>query len=78
MQLTITVDGVCAGGNHVHLSVTNGQQTRTITLSRDDLTFEPSEYETVIAALIRSRVKQAGATTPAQIRSAIESGPFYL
>jgi hypothetical protein len=78
MQIAVTVQGVCPGGNHVHLSLTVGGQTRQRTISRDDLTFEPSEYDTVIATLLRSRVKEAGATTNAQIQAAIESKPFYL
>ena len=78
MILAITVAGVCAGGGHVTLNVTRGTETRQITLLSDDFAFEPSEYDTVLATLIRSRIKESGATTKAQIRTAIESKDCYL
>ncbi len=81
MQFTVVVNGQCAGGNHVHLTVTAGAQSRQITLTRADLAVDFSSLDAVrdtLAILLRSRIKESGATTPAQIKTAIESKGFYL
>jgi hypothetical protein len=80
MIATITVGSVCAGNNHVHLNVTINGVTRTVTMSRADFSIEPSleDAKELLAILIRSRVKAAGATTNNQIRNAIESAPFHI
>lgn len=81
MQFTVAVNGQCAGGNHVHLTVTAGQQARQITVSRDDFLIDFSSVDDVrdfLIPLLRQRIKEAGATTPAQRRTAIESAPFYI
>lgn len=81
MQFSVTVNGQCAGGNHVQLTVTAGQQVRQITVSRDDLMIDFSSVEDVrdfLIPLLRQRIKGSGAITPAQRRTAIESAPFYI
>ncbi len=81
MQFTVAVNGQCGGGNHVHLTVSAGAQSRQITLTRADLAVDFSSLDAVrdtLAILLRSRIKEAGATTPAQIKAAIESKAFYL
>ncbi len=81
MQFTVAVDGQCPGGNHVHLTVSAGAQSRQITLTRADLAVDFSSLDAVrdtLAILLRSRIKESGATTPAQIKNAIESKGFYI
>ncbi len=81
MQFTVTVNGQCAGGNHVDLMLAAGVQTLQITITRSDLQIDFSNIEAVrdyVIPLLRQRVKESGATTPAQMRTAIESAPFYV
>jgi len=81
MQFTVVVDGQCTGGNHVHLTVTSGAQSRQITLTRKDLQIDFSnaaEISNVLYILLRARIKEYGAVTPAQIKAAIESKEFYI
>lgn len=81
MQFTVTVSGQCASGGHVHLAVTAGQQTRQITVSRDDFLIDFSSVDDVrdfLIPLLRQRIKESRATTPAQRRTAIENAPFYI
>jgi len=80
LRLDITVQGVCTGGGHVNITVqkdSNG--SKQFALRKADFQIEPSEYESVLAVLIRSRVKSLGANpTNAQIKTAIESAPFFI
>ncbi len=82
MELAITVDGVCAGGGHIYLSISkNGATAKQITLEKKDFFFEPDEYETVLATIVRSRIKTLGydKNTPlAALKTAIESEVFKL
>jgi len=81
VQFTVTVNGQCAGGNHVNLTLTAGVQTRQVTITRGDLQIDFSDIDAVrdyMIPLLRQRIKEAGATTPAQMRTAIESAPFYV
>lgn len=83
MNLEITVNGACSpNGGHVFLTVTkNGTQSKNITLEKADFFFEPEEYETVLATLLRSFLKEQGFTknTPlSQLKTAIEAKVFKL
>lgn len=65
----------------MHLTVTAGQQSRAVTLTKRDLQIDFSSVDDVrdaLSTLLRSRIKESGATTPAAIKAAIESKGFYL
>lgn len=77
-NLSVTVNGICAGGNHVHLTVTVGGRTRNFSLTRDDLALDGDEIEAAAVSRIRSAVKEAGATNLAQIKAALEGKAFKV
>lgn len=82
MELTIEINGLCAGEGHIHLTVTkNGTQSKEFTLIREDFFIEPEEYETVLVTLLRSFLKEQGFTkdTPlSELKIAIEAKVFKL
>lgn len=81
MQISVTVNGLCPGGEHVNLTLTSGAQSRPVTIMRADLLAKPRAIADVLDALIpllRQRVLESGATSNAQRRAAIESAPFHI
>ena len=63
------------------LTITSGVQSRTVTIMRDDLVETPKGIEEVIDVLLpllRQRVIERNATSNAQRKTALESGPFHL
>ncbi len=79
MNLTIKINSVCSAGNHISITVTkNGTVSKDFMLMKSDFTFEPDDYEDVLAILIRSFVKDSGLTNMAQIKTAIEGKVFKL
>lgn len=82
MQLTMSIDGICNGGGHIHITVTkNGTQSKEFTFHKDDLFFTPDDYETVLVTLIRGLIAREGFTenTPlSQVKTAIEAEVFKL
>ena len=82
MELSIHLNSTCNGGGHVHLTVTkDGGTSRQFVLERNDFFYEPDEYETVLATLIRGVLQRNGftkATPLAQVKAAIETEVFRL
>lgn len=84
MDLTITVNGKCAGGDHFRLTVTkSGGGSKSFHLTAHEaFSFEPEDFEIpVIITLLRSFCKEQGfnASTPlATVKNAIEAHTFKL
>lgn len=79
MELTIKINSICSGGNHITMTVTkNGTVSKKFRMLKGDFAFEPDDYETVLATLIRSFVKKSGLTNMADIKTAIEAEVFKL
>lgn len=82
MQFTINALNRCDGGNHIFLTLTLGGGTHTFTLEQSDLDLDPpdnlSEAREMIMTRLRSAIKEAGATTPAQIRIALLNKTFKV
>lgn len=79
MNLTIKIDSVCPGGNHIDMTVTkDGAASKKFRMVKDDFTFEPDEYEAVLATLLRSFIKKSGLTDMTEIKTAIEAEVFKL
>lgn len=70
---TATRAWVCAGGNHVHISVTDGTNVRELTFDRSELArgVDDDEIRTAFRVLIRSSVR---GLTPAQVLSKLQTG----
>lgn len=71
-----------AGCSHARLTLTAGSVQRVILVSREELMQqEPSDGETLRERLVdrlRSAIKESGASTPAQARTAILGKDFSL
>jgi hypothetical protein len=78
MTFTITEITRCAGLNHYRCVVTVNGVQRNIVVTKDDLGLEPDEVEMSFLARIRSAVKEAGAITYAQARTALINKEFQL
>lgn len=81
MDLAIKIDGVCGGGGHIFLTVTEKGQNRKLVLNRRDLHIEPDGSQRALVASIRSFIKEQGFTqaTPLnQLKTAIEAKVFKL
>jgi hypothetical protein len=78
--VTITITGIsrCAGNNHLTVSATIAGQSFTQQFQRADLDLDPSDREAAVLTRLRSAVKEAGATTPAQIQSALVGKTFQV
>jgi hypothetical protein len=76
--MTITLSNLsrCSGGNHITVTVTTAQGSFPLQFTTEelqDLTIsDRSELREAIARRMRSAVLEANATTPAQIRTAVE------
>lgn len=71
----------CAGNNHFELPVTIGGVTVTMNLTPDDMAVDfasREEAKEALVARIRSAVKEANASTFAQVRSALDGMTFKL
>lgn len=72
MQVTLSFTGVCAGGNHVSLSV-NG--SRTLTLIKNDILqdtgWDAGSEDYAIIRELRRYFKREGITTWAAARNAL-------
>lgn len=80
MTFTVTVNSVCSGGNHLHCTLTVGGNSYPLTLSRDDLNVDYTREEALeaIVARLRSKVKEASASTYNQIKTALEGQTFKI
>jgi len=78
MTFTINSLSLCAGGNHVTISATVNGNARTVRLLRSDFALDPGELDDAAIARLRSAVKEAGATTNAQIQTALVGKTFQV
>lgn len=83
MEIQTGVATQCSGGGHYHLPVTIGGETFTLVFDRADLQNDPDEPRGEQARerllhRVRSAIKEAGATTPAQARTAISNKTFHV
>lgn len=79
MRFTINSLTRCAGQNHIDLSVSvNGGAARIVQINRDELGLDPDDLRTACLARIRSAVKEAGATTNAQVNTALVGKEFQV
>lgn len=78
MNLTIKIDGFCAGGNHIHMTITAGGKDFPLTLEKEDFNLTPSDIEVAAVTLLRSFVKKSGLTDWGQIKTAVEAEVFKL
>ena len=77
-SFTVTIDSICAGGNHIRLTVTSGAKTFPLELTKQDFALELEDIERDVAILLRSFVKESGLTNWAQIKTAIEAKTFKV
>lgn len=85
MRFGAVINGLCSGGNHLNVILTNRANSATRTISIDKSAFDfdipdlsDEQATALIVTLFRSRCKQAGATTNAQRKTAIESSDFFI
>ena len=78
---TVTVAGQCSGGEHITLTVKrNGVAVKNITVTKTDLLNMDLDgnWETVIFAFIREKVKSSGAVNAAQAKTAVEAASWVF
>lgn len=85
MRFTIALVSQCAGGNHVHGTISiNGGAAQPFRLTRDEIkgaadgVNTPDEKRTLILQRLRSAVLESGATTNAQIKTAVEAQEWQV
>lgn len=79
MTFRITDITRCSGQGHWHCTVlVNGTATRTITIEQAELALDTSDLETLFLGRVRSAVKEAGASTFQQARTALLNKDFQL
>lgn len=79
--MTFTVTGLsrCIGNNHVHVTLQIGQQAHELTILRSDLDLDNhEEIREAVVSRLRSAVKEAGASTPAQIQNTLLNQTFQV
>lgn len=75
---TIKVIGACTGGEHIALDIKrDGAVVKRISITKSDLESSPN-WEEVIVALMREKIKSSGATTLAQMKAAVEAASWVL
>lgn len=80
MTFSVSVRGRCAGGNHVHLTLTVDGVAREITFELEEMKRGIAELglEVRVLSRIRSAILESGADTFAQIKAAIEGKEFKV
>jgi hypothetical protein len=83
MTFSIDPGGItrCTGGNHVRMTGSINGEATTVDFTAEELLASPETPEEKRRAAIqrmRSAVKEANATTPAQIRNALEAKTFKI
>jgi hypothetical protein len=78
MTIVVTSISRCAGLNHVTVTGTVNGAALTQTFLRSDLDLDPSDVRDAVVTRLRSAVKEAGATTPAQISTALTGKTFQV
>lgn len=72
MTLTLTLTGICAGGNHLTFSVT-GDRTATVHLLRDDMSAAITDEEAEAFVKVLAKMAKAGRTV-GQARALLQPG----
>ena len=70
----------CPAGGHVTISVKrDGVAFRNVLYNRDDM-FDAGrlEFDDILYVLVRQAIKAAGATTPLQVKNAIEAASWSI
>jgi hypothetical protein len=81
MTIAIPVGGLsaCSAGGHVNIQASiNGSPLRTFIVARSDFALDDLGAEQLVLARLKSAAKEAGATTGAQIKAALEGKTFQV
>jgi hypothetical protein len=81
MRFTIGTLSFCPGGSHMHIPVTVGGQEDEVVVNRADMAFDAETREEIRALFvqrIRTAVKESGASTAGQLRTALEGKEFQV
>ena len=80
MRFRVRINGQCGGGNHIHGEISiNGGAFRDFEMTREELrTPEPEERREAVIQRLRSAILEAGATTPLQMKNAVEAREFEI
>ncbi len=78
MTFTINSISLCSGTNHAILNVTIAGVARNVTVPRSSFALDPDDRDEASLARIRSAIKESGAATLAQIKTAIEGKTFQV
>jgi hypothetical protein len=78
MVITISAVSRCVGTNHVTVTGTAGGVAVSATFLRSELDLEPDAVREAVITRCRSACKEAGATTPAQIQTALVGKTFQV
>jgi len=79
MNITIKIDGFCASGGHIHMTVTkDGTVSKQITIHKSDFQIVKDEWEDGLIILIRNFIKESGLTNWTQIKTELEKKVFKL
>jgi len=71
-SVTITAAGICAGGNHLHLTVT-GAKTASVRLDLEDMAAPITDDDLASFVRVLCRLCKSG-KTPAQAKAALQAG----
>ena len=80
MTFTVEVVGICAGGDHVRMTVmVSGGAKKTVVLSKNDIQQDiGAEPEEMVGILVRSAIKESGLTNWGQIKTMLEARTFKI
>jgi len=78
MTFTINTVSLCGGGNHAVLNVTIAGVARNVTVPKTDFALDPDDTDIAALARVRSAIKEANASTLAQIKTAVEGKTFKI
>ena len=78
MTFSVTYEGRCAGGDHVHLMIHIGEQSRRVTLSQSDLFAETDEPRELIRHRLRSFVLEKWTGSWNALRDPLEAADFKV
>jgi len=78
-NITIKIDGFCASGGHIYITVTkDGTMSKKMTIHKSDFQIVKDEWEDGIIILIRNFIKESGLTDWTQIKTELEKKVFKL
>ena len=78
MTIVISSLSLCTGGNHVTVTGTINGTAGTVRMLKSDLALDPDDRDVAILGRLRSAVKEANATTNAQIQAALVGKTFQV